>query len=408
MPTTASAPVVSVLVPCWNAARLVERALASVLATESPPLEVIVVDDASTDGSLARISAVAAADPRVVVIALPENRGVSNARNRGLEHVRGEWLTFLDADDRFIGGGVASLYAAARTSQALAVVGQQVWSDGDRTWVSKLYDIPDIREPGRRSIAANPGLLYYASPHAKLFHRSVVEGLTFEGRVLGDQPWVIRGLLRAGDRIEVIGETVYEWTRAGAERADTPSITAVTRSSASRGVDAARVARVAFEEVAGEARRLLPPRDAERVAAAYLERLIRSDLEVHVSGAVKRRDPAIGDLLGTLAGFVRSLPRPLAAEASAMLVTRLVEPPLDRWRRLPPGAWKGLWSLMAAVAAADPRAWRAATGRSRTALRVAGDARSSRRQALARLYLRSGHLGDRLRARISRMRGSAG
>jgi hypothetical protein len=398
--TPATAPLVSVLVPCWNAGRVVERALASVLDERALPLEVIVVDDASTDDSLARIGAVATRDPRVVVVALAENGGVSNARNRGLDRARGQWLTFLDADDRFVGGGIGRLAAVAEESDALAVVGQQVWSDGSRTWVSDLYDIPDIRAPGRKSVAASPGLLYYVSPHAKLFHRSLVDGLRFEGRVLGDQPWVIRALLRAGDRIEVIGETVYEWTRAGAERGDTPSITATTRSTAIRGVEAAAVARDAFAAVREEATRLMPEVSVDRVSAAYLERLIRSDLAAHLSGAVKRRDAAIGDLLEALADFVRGVPRPLVRTASGTIVACLLEPPLERWQRMAEPTWPAYWSLLAAVAAADRHAWRAAAPPLRMPLRIAGSGRLRARRAAAVVFLRARRRRDRLRTRF--------
>ena len=87
--------------------------------------------------------------------------------------------------------------------------GRTGWTPGSRP----QYDRPDIREPGRKSLVANPGLMFYASGTGKLFHRSIREGLRFEGRVLGDQPWTLRALLRAGDRIEVIGDVVYEWDR---------------------------------------------------------------------------------------------------------------------------------------------------------------------------------------------------
>ena len=72
------------------------------------------------------------------------------------------------------------------------MIGQRIWTDGTTSWVSPVYDIPDIREPGRKAIATHPGLLSYASATGKALHRSLVTGLRFEGRVLGDQPWTIR------------------------------------------------------------------------------------------------------------------------------------------------------------------------------------------------------------------------
>ena len=83
-------------------------------------------------------------------------------------------------------------------------------------------------------LASAPGLVYYASATGKAFHRSLVGDLRFEGRVLGDQPWTLRALLRAGDRIEVIADDVYVWLRQPTELSDPRSITATSRSTRPR------------------------------------------------------------------------------------------------------------------------------------------------------------------------------
>jgi glycosyl transferase family 2 len=346
-------PAVSVLIPCWNAASSIAAALDSVLETHAVPLECVVVDDASTDGSAAIVAAIAARDPRVRLLALDANGGVSNARNRGLELVRGEWLTLLDADDHFRPGGLATLYRTAVDRDALAVVGQQVWSDGRRTWIGRLYDIPDIRAPGRKSLATSPGLLYYVSPHAKLFHRSCWDGLRFEGRVLGDQPWIIRAFLRAGNRIEVVGDTVYDWIRAGEPGAG-PSITAATRASVRRGIEAAGIAAGALESVRAEVEaRVAEPEARARVLATYTERLLRSDLAAHVSNALARRDPGLGDLFGAIEAFIAAVP-PAWLQATDALARDILEPPLRRWRQVPAPARPAFWSLAARAHGLDP------------------------------------------------------
>ena len=105
-----SAPVASVIVPCRNVATTVEAAIAGVLASPLRELEVIAVDDGSSDGTLETLRALAVRDPRVTVLSsvdcgghagrvtLP-GRGVSAARNKGLAAARGEFIFFLDADD---------------------------------------------------------------------------------------------------------------------------------------------------------------------------------------------------------------------------------------------------------------------------------------------------------------------
>ena len=93
-----SAPVASVIVPCRNVATTVEAAIAGVLSSPLRELEVIAVDDGSSDGTRETLRTLAAHDPRVTVL-VSDGRGVSAARNRGLAAARGEFIFFLDADD---------------------------------------------------------------------------------------------------------------------------------------------------------------------------------------------------------------------------------------------------------------------------------------------------------------------
>ena len=93
-----SSPVASVIVPCRNAEKTVGASLAGPLASPLRELEVIAVDDGSTDGTLAALECIAAKDDRVVVLS-SGGKGVSAARNMGLDAARGEFVFFLDADD---------------------------------------------------------------------------------------------------------------------------------------------------------------------------------------------------------------------------------------------------------------------------------------------------------------------
>ena len=88
---------VSAIIPTFNRVHLLERALRSVFDQSVPLLEVIVVDDGSTDGTS---EWVARAFPEAVLMIQP-NLGVSRARNRGIEAAKGDWITFLDSDDQW-------------------------------------------------------------------------------------------------------------------------------------------------------------------------------------------------------------------------------------------------------------------------------------------------------------------
>lgn len=90
---------ISVVVPAWRAEKTLGDTLDSILSQTRRELEVIVVDDASPDGTKALAQRYAAQDARVRVVAQEQNGGVSKARNRGVQEARGAWIAFLDSDD---------------------------------------------------------------------------------------------------------------------------------------------------------------------------------------------------------------------------------------------------------------------------------------------------------------------
>jgi glycosyltransferase involved in cell wall biosynthesis len=94
---TAGEPSVSVVIPVYNRAHLVGRAISSVLAQSHQRFEIIVVDDASSDRLGAALAEIA--DPRLRCIAHPVNRGAAAARNTGVAAAEGEFVAFLDSDD---------------------------------------------------------------------------------------------------------------------------------------------------------------------------------------------------------------------------------------------------------------------------------------------------------------------
>lgn len=97
-----SSPLVSVVVPAYNAGSTIERALSSVLSQSFRDLELIVVDDASRDDTAARVAAMA--DSRIRLLRLPENGGESRAMNAGIAEARGAYIAFQDADDEWLPG----------------------------------------------------------------------------------------------------------------------------------------------------------------------------------------------------------------------------------------------------------------------------------------------------------------
>ncbi len=88
-------PTVSVVIPCYNGAKFIRETLDSVLAQTVAPIEVLVVDDGSTDDS----AAIAESYALPVRVIRQTNQGESVARNHGIDEARGDWIAFVDADD---------------------------------------------------------------------------------------------------------------------------------------------------------------------------------------------------------------------------------------------------------------------------------------------------------------------
>ncbi|MHC4881290.1 MAG: glycosyltransferase family 2 protein, partial [Planctomycetota bacterium] len=90
--------VVSVIIPSYNAKELLAEAIDSVLSQTLTDLEVVVIDDGSTDGTTEVVKAID--DPRIRYF-YKDNGGVSSARNMGLDKAEGQYIAFLDSDDLY-------------------------------------------------------------------------------------------------------------------------------------------------------------------------------------------------------------------------------------------------------------------------------------------------------------------
>ena len=117
----AGAPLATVVIPTWERAALVQEAVESALAQTVPEIEVVVVDDGSTDGTAEALAARYGGDPRVRVLR-QANGGTASARNAGIRAARGRHVALLDSDDLFLPHHVATLVAALEANPAADVV----------------------------------------------------------------------------------------------------------------------------------------------------------------------------------------------------------------------------------------------------------------------------------------------
>lgn len=120
---------VSVVIPTYNRAEMVDRAIESALEQTLDDIEVLVVDDGSTDDTAAVVKAFD--DPRVSYLRHETNRGGSAARNTGIEHASGEYIALLDSDDEWLPGKLERQRAELQSR--------------DSTWVAAYCDFRQLR-----------------------------------------------------------------------------------------------------------------------------------------------------------------------------------------------------------------------------------------------------------------------
>lgn len=116
----AGTPTVSVLIPAYNAAPFIERAIRSALEQTHRVAEVIVVDDASTDATVDVVEDIRRRDDRVKLLRLPTNGGPAKARNAGFDAATSEWIAVLDADDAYLPGRISHLMSRSGDADMLA------------------------------------------------------------------------------------------------------------------------------------------------------------------------------------------------------------------------------------------------------------------------------------------------
>jgi glycosyltransferase involved in cell wall biosynthesis len=204
-----SVPLVSVLIPCYNAAPYLRATLESALSQTHPKVEVVVVDDGSTDGSLVIARSY---EPRITVLSGPQ-RGASAARNLATQTSRGEWIQYLDADDLLLPEAISRRLEAVDPGRGDVAC-------GDWTRISK--GTLDEWVPGRvesadyRTVDNDPDLAvfkgFWAPPAALLYRRSLVEsvGGWHPGLpVIQDARFLFDAAMKGGRFVHVPGDSAH-------------------------------------------------------------------------------------------------------------------------------------------------------------------------------------------------------
>lgn len=211
-------PVVSVVIPVYNAEPYLAESLDGVLSQTLRDIEVLCVDDGSTDGSAQTLARYAANDSRLKVIT-QANRGAGAARNHALESVQGEYVVFLDADDLYEPRMLEAAVAQAKHDAAdIVLYGAQCLDceTGKTTamdWLVRHEMLPETRPFSPAELGDFVFMFTTPAPWNKLFRRDFVlgHGLRFqEIRRANDLRFSMTALALA-DSITVVDEVLVTY-----------------------------------------------------------------------------------------------------------------------------------------------------------------------------------------------------
>ncbi len=211
-------PELSVVVPVYQVEEYLADCLDSILGQSFRDLELIVVDDGSTDGSGAIAQRYAEADGRVRVVR-QENSGLGAARNRGVQLARGRLLTFVDSDDLLNVDAYRTMVATLARTGSDFVVGAVQRFDGKRRWMGPRMRRNHSEERLAITLDTMPEMLADVFAWNKVFTRRfwLTAGLQFPVDVrYEDQPTLTEAFLKART-FDVLQQPVYLW-RVRADR----------------------------------------------------------------------------------------------------------------------------------------------------------------------------------------------
>ncbi|WP_144795954.1 glycosyltransferase family 2 protein [Microbacterium paludicola] len=201
-------PAVTVILPCYNVAPFFDRAIEQLAAQSITDLEILVIDDGSTDDTVARARRAAARDPRVRVIELSTNGGVAHAREAGVNAATAQWIWFVDADDAWPHDAAASLLANSEGADMVIGAAQYVYD----TKPSRPLPAPRDRiNSGRDAFAALLDGDITGHLWNKLFRRDLLQKVSFRASRVHSDLSIVAEATAACDSVAVTSKCVYSY-----------------------------------------------------------------------------------------------------------------------------------------------------------------------------------------------------
>ncbi len=205
-------PLVSVVIPTHNRAHVVCEAVESVLAQTVQDFEVIVVDDGSKDDTLDRLADLRLPSPKFRVIRHEKNRGAQAARNSGARIAKGEWLSFLDSDDKLLPTSLEIRLNAAATADVEVVHSDCYVSTHDVP--QRLFGVTPLSGWVYRRLLQRPGPVF---PSLLISMNAFAKIGGLDERTVSHQEWETCIRLAKICRFGFVSEPTFIWDCRGTD-----------------------------------------------------------------------------------------------------------------------------------------------------------------------------------------------
>ncbi len=196
---------ISVIVPVYNVEKYLDKCVNSLISQTYGNIQIILVDDGSTDSSGSICDSLCRSDPRIQVVH-KKNGGLSDARNAGIEIARGEWYSFIDSDDFITSDTIERLYNSAvqNDCQISACNMIRIFDDGSTELFYKPVAEPTVWDEQDRFLT-----LRQPSVCNKLFHRDLFKDVRFPKGKYYEDTFVYHVLAHRAERIALTGHDGY-------------------------------------------------------------------------------------------------------------------------------------------------------------------------------------------------------
>lgn len=201
---------ISIIVPCYNVSAYVERCINSIIAQTYSNIEIILINDGSTDDTLQKCKQFSQSDKRIVLID-KENGGLSSARNKGLDIAHGNYIVFIDSDDFISEDHVELLYTTLKKYDADVCVSpfcmiheQEQITNNNSTKELTFSPIEAIETMFYQK-------LFDSTAHCKIYKKELFDNIRFREPMVYEDLYILPDVLLQSKKVAYISKATYAY-----------------------------------------------------------------------------------------------------------------------------------------------------------------------------------------------------